>query len=125
MKREALRFWGSAVAVAVAWTVIAPLVLPYQALGLESAAERGRAWLLTLWTSGVMSICFGAAGLLGYVSPIGFKEVAEAGSLMQAIEARRRARREGSFHQNFAWWLIVTGLLLIVIYFVVWGVTHA
>ncbi|HEX6925983.1 MAG TPA: hypothetical protein VF167_11235 [Longimicrobiaceae bacterium] len=125
MKREALRFWGSAVAVAVAWAVIAPLVLPYEALGLESAAARGRAWLLTLWTSGVMSICFGAAGLLGYVSPIGFKEVAEAGSLMQAIEARRRARREGSFHQNFAWWLIVTGLLLIAIYFVVWGATHA
>src|SRR5690606_40771519 len=103
MTREALRFWASAVAVAVAWAVIAPLVLPYEALGLESAAARGRAWLLTLWTSGVMSICFGAAGLLGYVSPIGFKEVAEAGSLMQAIEARRRARREGSFHQNFAW----------------------
>lgn len=126
MIRPAVRFWASAIAVAVAWTVAASLLLPYEALGLETGADRGRAWLLTLWTSGVMAICFGVAGILGFAMPLGFKEVAEAGSVVEAMEARRRSRRQGgSFYQNFAWWLIITGLLLIIIYFLVWGIAYA
>lgn len=125
MNRDALRFWGAALGVAAAWSVLTSAFFPYDALGLDTGSERSRAWLLTLWTSGVMAICFGLAGLLGYAAPLGFKEVAEAGSLTQAIEARRQARRTtGSIYRNFAWWLIVTGAFLIGIYFLVWGLTH-
>lgn len=126
MSRAALRFWVSAVVVAVTWTVAASLLLPYEALGLETGAERGRAWLLTLWTSGVMAICFGAAGIISYAGPMGYKEVAEAGSLVQALEARRRGKREqGSLYTNFAWWLMTTGAILVVVYFLVWGLAYA
>ncbi len=126
MRREAMRFWGAAVLAAGGWAVLASFILPYEALGLTTGAERSRAWLLTLWTSGVMAICFGAAGIIGYGSPLGFKEVSEAGSVMEAIRARRQSQQHGgSFYQNFAWWLIVTGLLLIVIYFLAWGFSYA
>jgi hypothetical protein len=78
MTREALRFWATAGAVAVGWAVATSALFPYEALGLETGAERGRGWLLTLWTSGVMAICFGVAGMLGYAAPLGFKEAARA-----------------------------------------------
>jgi hypothetical protein len=126
MNRAALRFWAAAVLAAAAWSVLTSALLPYEALGLESGAERGRAWLLTLWTTGVMAICFGAAGILSYAGPMGYKEVADAGSLTQAIEARRRSKRQqGSLYTNFAWWLIVTGAMLVCIYFLVWGFAYA
>lgn len=126
MRRDAVRFWGAAVGVAAAWAVASSVLFPYEALGVETGAERARVWLLTLWTSGVMAICFGAAGILGYATPIGFREVSEAGSLTRALAERRRARqREGSLHSNFAWWLVVTGAMLIAIYFLVWGFAYA
>lgn len=126
MSRVAIRFWVSAVAVAVGWAVLASACFPYDAVGAETGADRARIWLLTLWSSGVMAICFGVAGILGYSTPLGFKEVADAGSLTQAMEERRRMRRTvGSLHSNFAWWLMVTGAVLILIYFLVWGIFHA
>jgi hypothetical protein len=126
MNRKAIRFWLAAAGVAAAWAVVSSAVFPYEALGLDSGEERGRAWLLTLWTSGVMAICFGLAGILGYSGPIGFKEVSEAGSLTGALAARRQSRRhQDSPYSNFASWLIVTGALLIGIYFVVWGMAYA
>lgn len=126
MKREGVRFWASALLVAGGWVVVSSLLLPYDALGLESGPERSRAWLLTVWTSGVMAICFGIAGIIGYSAPLGFKEVAESGSLTQALEARRRSKRQaGSFYTNFAWWLVVTGAVLIALYFLVWGIAYA
>ena len=116
----------SALAVALGWTVATSAFFPYEAVGAETGADRARIWLLTLWTGGVMAICFGAAGLLGYSAPLGFKEVADAGSLTRAMEERRRSRRQiGSIYTNFAWWLMVTGALLIVIYFLVWGLAYA
>ena len=118
------RFWGSAVAVALAFALAAALFLPYRQLHLDTEAERWRAWLLTLWTGGVMAVLFGAAGLLGYADRIGFREVREAGSLHEALERRRAQQRapDGGFHGNFAWWLVSTGVLLIGLYFAAWTV---
>lgn len=125
MNRAAIRFWGAAALAAGGWAVLASVILPYDALGLVTGAERARAWLLTLWTSGVMAICFGAAGIIGYGAPLGFKEVSEAGSVAEAIRARRQSQQHGgSFYQNFAWWLVITGILLIVIYFLAWAYSH-
>lgn len=126
MNRSVGRFWLAAIGVAGGWAVASAFLFPYGMLDLETDAERSRVWLLLLWTSGVMAVCFGAAGLLGYGGPIGFREVAEAGSLTRALAARRSARRVStSFHANFAWWLIVTGILLIGIYFMAWGFANA
>jgi hypothetical protein len=122
VSRRVARFWGSAAASALLFGLAAALFMPYGALGIEEGAERTRSWLLTLWTGGVMAILFGASALVGVLAPVGFREVHEAGSLTQAVEARRRARlaRPG-FHGNFAWWLVCTGAILIALYFVAWA----
>ena len=126
MSRAAVRFWGVALAVAAGWAVASSLLVSVEPLGFDTGAERLRVWLLTLWTSGVMAICFGAAGILGFSAPLGFREVAEAGSLTEAVAARRRAGRGSqAFHRNFAWWMIVTGAMLIGTYFLAWGITYA
>lgn len=116
---SAIRFWGSAAGVAAGFAVLSALLLPYAWLGLETEALRWRAWLLTLWTGGAMSVLFGLAGILGYRLPPGVREVIDAGSVRAALDARKRAREEGQ-GGNFAVWLVVTGLMLIAIYFVAW-----
>ncbi|CAN5844670.1 hypothetical protein BH23GEM6_BH23GEM6_14830 [soil metagenome] len=113
------RFWGTAAATATIYSLLTALLLPYARLGLYTEALRWNAWLLTLWTGGAMSVLFGLAGFMGYRLPPGVREVVEAGSVRAALEARKQAREEkGS--GNFAVWLIVTGLMMIVIYFAAW-----
>lgn len=123
MSRPA-RFWGSAVAVVLVFALAAALLLPYEALQLRTEADRWRAWLLTLWTGGVMGVLFGLAGLLGFVSPVGVRDVVEAGSVARAKEERRTSLSAGlsGFHGNFAWWMISTGALLIGLYFASWTI---
>jgi predicted membrane metal-binding protein len=122
MTRARLRFWGFALGLALLFAAATALLFPYEALRLTSPPDRARAWLLTLWTAGVLAILFGVAGLLTFASPLGFREVHDAGSITEAREARRRARlAERGFHDNFAWWLVCTGLILIALYFVAWG----
>lgn len=122
MTRPVLLFWGTALAAALVVALLTALFLPYEALGLTAPGDRSRAWLLCLWTGGVMSILFGLSGLAGLVAPLGFREVHEAGGVGEAIEARRRSRRAGEgYHRNFAWWLVATGAMLIVAYFVAWA----
>jgi hypothetical protein len=114
-----VRFWGTAVGVALAFGLLTAVLLPYSWLGLDTEALRWRAWLLTLWTGGAMSVLFGLAALLGYRLPPGVREVVDAGSVRAALEARKRAREEGTAG-NFAVWLIVTGFILIALYFIAW-----
>ncbi|HET7321810.1 MAG TPA: hypothetical protein VFI96_04885, partial [Longimicrobiaceae bacterium] len=120
-----LRFWLGALAAAALFAAASARFLPYAALRMDTGAMRLQGWLLTLWCTGAMAICFGVAGLLSHVTPIGVKEVAEAGSVAGAAEAHRRSKggRGSGFHGNFAWWLVVTGALLIIFYFVAWSVT--
>ena len=122
VSRQAVRFWATAVVFTLAFAAASAAWFPYGALRLDTAVEQRRVWLLTLWTAGLMAVLFGASGLLAFFSPLGFREVHEAGSLFAAMEARRRARASGQgFHGNFAWWLICTGGLLIGVYFFAWA----
>jgi predicted membrane metal-binding protein len=122
MNRSVVRFWATALGLALVFTAAAAVLLPYKALRLTEEPERLRAWLLTLWTAGVLAILFGLAGLLTFATPIGFREIHDAGSVSEAQEARRRARMvTHPFHDNFAWWLVCVGLILIGFYFVAWG----
>ena len=122
MISPALRFWGSAVLLALGVAVGAAYGLPYERLRLDTPAEQRRAWLLTLWTMGVLAILFGASGLLAFATPLGFREVAEAGTLTGAREARDQARGGAAgFHRNFAWWLVAFGALMVALYFIAWS----
>ena len=122
LNRAAVRFWAAAVACTLAFAAASAAWFPYGALRLDTPLEQRRVWLLTLWTAGSMAVLFGASGLLAFFSPLGFREVHEAGSLYAAMEARRRARGRGQgFHGNFAWWLVCTGALLICVYFLAWA----
>lgn len=114
-------FWSSALLAAVAVGGLIAIAFPYGLLDIETPADRERAWLLTTWTAGVLAICFGGAGLLSTLSPVSFRDVAEAGSVPAAIEAHRAARlgREPLFY-NFAGWTVATGFLLLVVYFGGW-----
>ena len=114
-------FWASSAATAAAMGALAAIAFPFGALGLETVDERQRAWLLTVWTCGIMAVCFGVTGLLGGLNPIGVRDVAEAGSVRAAVDARREAnrKREKSFY-NFAGWTVSTGGFLLLVYFAGW-----
>lgn len=118
MKRPEARFWGWAVGTAAAVAVAAALFLPYETLGLRTAAERERAWLLVVWTVGVLAVLFGAAARLAR-PVIGIRDVLDAGSFRAAVEARRRSARSEA-GAGFDLWLVVTGVILIAIYFGGW-----
>ncbi|HEX2095493.1 MAG TPA: hypothetical protein VHG28_24065 [Longimicrobiaceae bacterium] len=119
MSRPALRFWGWALGVAAGIAVGAALLLPYEALGLRSEAERERAWLLTVWTAGVLTLLFGLSARLGAARGVGVREVLEAGSVREAMESRRRAERT-EVARGFDVWVMTVGGLLIGIYFAGW-----
>jgi hypothetical protein len=120
-----LHFWGTALLAAAALGAAIALLFPFGALGIEAGAERERGWLLAVWTAGVMAICFGASGLLGAFSPITFRDVADAGSVLAAVDAKRESKqrhRETAFY-NFAGWTVSFGGFLLLLYFVGWLVT--
>lgn len=118
MRPPGPRFWGWAVGVAGAVAAAAALLMPYEALGLRTAAERERAWLLTVWTAGVMALLFGLTARVG-MRGVGVRDVAEAGSVRAAVEARRRAERAAG-GAGVDLWLIATGGILVGIYFAGW-----
>lgn len=115
------KFWGSAVAAAAGYAALTLLLLPYRALGMTTLEERLGGWLLTLWTGGVMALLFGAAALLGVGQLLTVRDVEDAASVREAVERRKLALKEqGGGGRNFASWTVVTGALLLGIYFVAW-----
>jgi hypothetical protein len=118
MSRRALRFWAWAFGAAAALAAVAALLLPYEAIGLRTEAERERAWLLTVWTAGVLAVLFGATARMG-MRGVGFRDVVDAGSVRGALEARRGIERAGA-GWGLDLWLVATGGILVAIYFVGW-----
>ncbi|HEV2146211.1 MAG TPA: hypothetical protein VGR37_02210 [Longimicrobiaceae bacterium] len=118
MSGSALRFWLWAFGVAAAVALAAALLFPFEALGLRTAADRERVWLLTVWTAGVMAVLFGATARIGQPG-IGIRDVEDAGSVRGAMEARRQSARSGR-GRGLDLWLIATGGILIGIYFAGW-----
>jgi type VI protein secretion system component VasK len=115
--------WATSPLAALALAALLRVAFPYGPLGIVTPADREHAWLLSLWTLGVMCICFGGAGLASGFAPLGVREIAEKESVAAAIEARRaenRARAESRFY-NFAGWVTATGAFLILAYFIAWA----
>ena len=92
--------------------------MPYEAIGLRTEPERERAWLLTVWTAGVLAVLFGATARIGRRG-VGFRDVVDAGSVRGAVEARQRAARAGA-GEMLDVWLVATGGILVGIYFAGW-----
>jgi hypothetical protein len=114
-------FWITSLGVALAVATATATLFPYEALGIAQGVERHRTWLLTVWTSGVMAICFGATGLLSGIVPIGVRDVEAAGSVQAAVDERRKRLRTGeSAFYNFAGWTVSTGAFLVLVYFAGW-----
>jgi hypothetical protein len=123
VRRSGLSFWGSAVLAAAALAALVPLLFPFGALGLDSAADRSRVWLLTVFCAGVMLVLFGLSGLPGS-RWVGVRDVVEAKSAAIAIERQRQSREgaAGRGWRNAGGWTVAAGASLIAIYFVLWMV---
>ncbi|MEX0912223.1 MAG: hypothetical protein WD737_01225 [Gemmatimonadota bacterium] len=115
-------FWTTSLVGALVFAAAAALLFPYGPLQIDTTAGREQAWLLTLWTAGVMAICFGASGLLASFAPLGFRDVADAGSVRAAVEARQeeRSRQGSNTFYNFAGWTVSMGFWLVIVYFIGW-----
>ncbi|MFL5540428.1 MAG: hypothetical protein ACJ8J0_15670 [Longimicrobiaceae bacterium] len=120
MRRDDLRFWGSAVLAAAVFAALVPVLFPFRALGLDPAAERTRIWLLTVFCAGVMALLFGVSGVIGSRF-VGLRDVLEAKSATIAIERERESRKALSGRRgwrNAGGWTVAAGASLIAIYFV-------
>lgn len=119
MRREDVRFWGSAVLAAAVFAALVPVLFPFRALGLE--LERTRIWLLTVFCAGVIALLFGVSGVVGS-GFVGLRDVLEAKSATIAIERQRESRKAlaGRGWRNAGGWTVAAGASLIAIYFVLW-----
>jgi hypothetical protein len=114
-----LIFWGSAALFAAAFAALVPVVFPFGALRLITPEDRERVWLLTVFCAGVMALLFGLSGLMGTLGYIGVQDVREAGSVIEAMKQRARARRTDSLTtRSFGVWIVAAGVFLIATYFV-------
>jgi hypothetical protein len=121
VRREDVRFWGSAVLAAAVFAALVPLLFPFHALGLEP--ERTRIWLLTVFCFGVMLLLFGLSGVVGS-GFVGLRDVLDAKSATIAIERQRESRKAvaGRAWRNAGGWTVAAGASLIAIYFILWTV---
>ena len=123
VRRPALFFWASAALAATAFALLTPHLLPYGRLGLVTQADREQAWLVTVFSAGVMAVLFGTSGALGVLRYITVRDVVSEGEAIRAIEKERRAKgtSEGRpYTRNFGLWTVATGVFLIAIYFGLW-----
>ncbi|HYW13692.1 MAG TPA: hypothetical protein VE871_17145 [Longimicrobium sp.] len=123
MNRAALRFWGSAAGVSIVFAALAPFVVPYRAMGLDPAVERDFVWQLTVFCTGVMLILFGVGAWISGRRSVTLRDVVDAGGVPQALNRANAARPsdEVGYTQNAAAWCVVTGVLLLMIYFVLYS----
>jgi hypothetical protein len=121
VNRPALRFWGSAAAVSIAFAALVPVLFPFGAMGIPPE-EREFAWLLTVFCIGVMLVLFGLGAWIGGRRSIGLRDVLEAGGVRQALNrADQRDVGDAPYTRNAAVWCSVTGALLLLTYFVLYA----
>ena len=110
------RFWGSAAAASIGFAALVPLPI-----ALSPAQDRHHVWLLTVFTAGVMLSLFGLAALIGGRRSVGLRDVIEAKGVVNALRRVEQDRGESPpYTSNAAVWCIVTGALLLVVYFALW-----
>lgn len=120
MTRPALRFWGSAAAVAIGFAALVPVLFPYSLVGRDPVRDRNVMWMLVVFTTGVMMVLFGVAALIGGKRSVGVRDVVEAGSVGQALARQGKGETTPGYVYNVAVWTVATGALLLLIYFALW-----
>jgi uncharacterized membrane protein (DUF373 family) len=111
------RFWGSAAAVSIGFAALVPLLIS----AADPLEDHRFVWLLTVFTAGVMLALFGLAALIGGRRSVGLRDVIEARGVVNALRRVEQDRTESpAYTANAAVWCIVTGALLVVIYFALW-----
>jgi hypothetical protein len=122
VNRDALRFWGSAAGASIAFAALVPVLFPFRAIGLDPAVERHFVWLLMVFCTGVMLVLFGLSAWIGGRRAIGLRDVIESGGVRQALSrADKRDVADAPYTRNAAVWCSVTGVLLLLIYFVLYA----
>lgn len=123
MNRAALRFWGSAAGVSIAFAALVPLLFPFRAIGLDPAVDRERIWLLCVFTTGVLLILFGSGAWISGRRSVTLRDVVDAGGVSQALHRANASKPqdETRYTQNAATWCVVTGVLMLMIYFVLYS----
>jgi hypothetical protein len=120
-----LRFWGSAVLVALVFAALVPVLFPFRALGMDPAVERERVWMVVVFYTGVLAVLFGLGALISGPRLVSTRDIAEAGSVGRAVDRARRARRSPQERRrawaNFATWLVACGGSLVLCYFALWA----
>jgi hypothetical protein len=119
VNRSALRFWGSAAGVSIVFAALVPLLFPFRAMGMDPAVERERVWLVMVFYTGVLMILFGVGAWVSGRRSVGIRDIVDAGGVKQALDraAAARAGEAPGYTRNAAAWTVVTGVLLLVIYF--------
>ncbi|HEX6041262.1 hypothetical protein [Longimicrobium sp.] len=123
MNRSALRFWGSAAATSIVFAALVPLLFPFRAMGMDPAVERDRVWLVVVFYTGVLMILFGLGAWISGRRSVGLRDIVDAGGVKQALDRADAARAadEPGYTRNAAAWAVVTGVLLLVIYFALYA----
>lgn len=119
MNRAALRFWGSAAGVSIVFAALVPVLFPFRAMGMDPAVERTRVWLVVVFYTGVLMILFGLGAWISGRRSVGMRDIVDAGGVRQALDRAEAAKKadEPGYTRNAAAWSMVTGVLLLVIYF--------
>lgn len=124
MNRSALRFWGSAAGVSIVFAALVPVLFPFRAIGLDPAVERERVWLVVVFYTGVLLVLFGLGAWIGGRRSVSLRDIVDAGGVPRALDRANVANPsdETAYTQNAAAWSVVTGVLLIMIYFALYAV---
>jgi hypothetical protein len=119
-----MRFWGSAAVASIAFAALVPLLFPFRAIGLDPATERERIWLVVVFYTGVLLVLFGLGAWISGRRSVGLRDIYEAGGVKQALDraGATKSADEAGYTQNAAAWCVVTGVLLLVIYFALYAV---
>ena len=120
MNRAALRFWGSAAGASIAFAALVPVLFPFGAMGIPPE-EHQFTWLVTVFSIGVLMVLFGLSAWIGGRRSVGLRDVIEAGGVQQALNRAGAREEERPYTQNAAAWCVVTGVLLLLIYFVLFA----
>lgn len=123
MNRAALRFWGSAAGVSIAFAALVPLLFPFRAIGLDPAVDRERIWLLCVFTLGVLLVLFGSGAWISGRRSVTLRDVVDAGGVPRALDRANATAPsdETRYTQNAAAWCAVTGVLLLMVYFALYA----
>jgi len=97
-----------------------PVLFPFGAIGIPPE-EREFTWLVTVFCIGVLLILFGLSAWIGGRRSVGLRDVIEAGGVQQALNRVGAKDEDRPYTQNAAAWCVVTGALLLLIYFVLFA----